>query len=119
MIQVLTRAFSEVEKRGGQRKAVIFTESRRTQEYLKTLLAESGYAGRIVMLNGSNTDTDSQEIYRAWLEKHHGAETLTGSKAADMKQIIVEAFRDSATLLLATESGAEGINPPVLLIVDQ
>ncbi|MBK8189184.1 MAG: DEAD/DEAH box helicase family protein [Vampirovibrionales bacterium] len=110
LLKTLPAALGEVEKRGGQRKAVIFTESRRTQDYLKTLLTEQGYDGQIVMMNGSNSDPDSQAIYRAWLEKHKGTEIATGSKTADMKQAVVEAFRDNATILLATESGAEGIN---------
>ena len=35
---------------------------------------------------------------------------MSGSKTADMKAAVVEAFRDRKSILIATESGAEGIN---------
>lgn len=95
---------------GGKRKAVIFTESVRTQKYLADLLAEHGYAGQIALMNGQNNDTESQTIYADWKKRHEGSDAISGSKTADMKAAIVEAFRDYKTILIATESGAEGIN---------
>jgi superfamily II DNA or RNA helicase len=101
----------EIEKRGGKRKAVIFTESVRTQNYLANLLAQNGYAGQVVLMNGSNSDPESQALYRACVDKQKGTDALSGSKSADMKAAVVEAFRsDDKTILIATESGAEGIN---------
>src|SRR5205814_7988531 len=47
---------------------------------------------------------------KAWMEKHHGTEAISESKTADMKAAIVEAVRDDRSILIATESGAEGIN---------
>jgi hypothetical protein len=110
LLRVLTRAFDQVERLGGQRKAVIFTESVRTQTYLRNLLAANGYKGKIVLINGSNNDAESQAIYRAWLDRHAGSDRISGSKTADTKAAIVEAFRDDATILIATEAGAEGVN---------
>lgn len=63
LLTALQKGFDETEKRGGQRKAVIFTESRRTQEYLLNLLSDNGYAGSIVFLNGDNNDEVSKRIY--------------------------------------------------------
>jgi ERCC4-related helicase len=111
LIANLPVVLDEIEGKGGQRKAVIFTESVRTQRYLKQLLADNGYAGRIVLMNGSNKDPDSRALYEAWKVKHAGTDRISGSKTADMKAAIVEAFRsDDKTILIATESGAEGIN---------
>src|SRR6185437_4893898 len=42
-----------------QQKAIIFTESRRTQEYLYRLLEQSDFAGKIVLFNGTNSDPKS------------------------------------------------------------
>ncbi|TRC93530.1 hypothetical protein FJV77_22175 [Mesorhizobium sp. WSM4306] len=98
------------EIKNGQRKAVIFTESVRTQSYLRELLEAHGFTGQTVVLNGSNADKDSSAIYKAWLERHRGTDVVSGSKTADMKAAIVDAFRDDRTILIATESGAEGIN---------
>lgn len=110
LLRALARAFDEVERLDGQRKAVIFTESVRTQTYLRNLLAANGYKGKIVLINGGNTDAESQAIYRAWLDRHAGSDRISGSKTADTKAAIVEAFRDDATILIATEAGAEGVN---------
>ena len=83
----------------------------RTQKYLAGLLTANGYAGQIVLLNGSNSDPESQALYRAWFATHKGTDVVSGSKSADMKAAVVDAFRsDEKTILIATESGAEGIN---------
>jgi excisionase family DNA binding protein len=110
LIKALPGVLDEIVKKGGQRKAVIFTESVRTQHYLAQLLADRGYADDIVLLNGQNNDPQSKAIYQDWLARHKGTDAVSGSKTADMKAAIVEAFRDQKTILIATESGAEGIN---------
>lgn len=106
----LEKAFEQTSELGAKRKAVIFTESRRTQNYICELLAENGYDGEIVQINGSNNDPGSKAVYKAWLERHAGSDKISGSKTADMKAAIVEEFRDRATILVATESAAEGVN---------
>lgn len=110
LLACLSGVLDEIVSKGGKRKAVMFTESVRTQMYLRDLLESNGFAGQTVILNGSNSDPDSKAIYKAWLGKHHGTEAISNSKSADMKAAIVEAFRDDRTILIATESGAEGIN---------
>jgi ERCC4-related helicase/Txe/YoeB family toxin of Txe-Axe toxin-antitoxin module len=110
LVSALPQAMQQIVEKGGQRKAVIFTESVRTQGYLADLLTASGYADDIVLLNGQNSDPSSQALYRSWLARHRGTDAISGSKTADMKAAVVEAFRDSKAVLIATESGAEGIN---------
>ena len=111
LVRVLPGVLDRIEKGlGGKRKAVIFTESVRTQRYLFELLSQNGYAGQIALMNGTNADAASQAIYADWLARHKGTDAISGSKSADMKAAIVEAFRDRKAILIATESGAEGIN---------
>lgn len=110
MLTALPDVLDEIVSKKGQRKAVIFTESVRTQTHLRELLEANGFEGQVVVLNGSNSDTDSKAIYKAWLEKHKGTEAISGSKSADMKAAIVDSFRNDRSILIATESGAEGIN---------
>lgn len=98
------------EKIGSNKKALIFTESTVTQSYVKNLLEENGYKGKVILFNGSNTDPDSQEIYRKWMEVHKDSDRVTGSKTADMRSAIVDAFKNDAEIMIATEAGAEGIN---------
>jgi superfamily II DNA or RNA helicase len=91
-------------------KAIIFTESRRTQSYLLRVLAQSPWAAGIVLFNGSNTDDRSKEIYARWLERHDGTDRISGSKTADMRSALVDYFREEGSIMIATEAGAEGIN---------
>jgi superfamily II DNA or RNA helicase len=110
LIAALPGLLDQIEAKGGARKVVIFTESVRTQNYLAALLSEAGHAGQIALMNGSNADPESKAIHADWLARHRGTDAVSGSRTADMKAAIVEAFRDHRTILIATESGAEGIN---------
>lgn len=110
LVKSLPGALDQIVVKGGRRKAVIFTESVRTQRYLTELLAANGYKNDIVLLNGQNSDPESKAIYQEWLGRHKGTDAVSGSKTADMKAAVVEAFRESKAILIATESGAEGIN---------
>ena len=69
-----------------------------------------GFAGKVVVFNGTNTDPESKEIYRSWLKQHAGTDRVSGSPAADMRAALVEYFRDEAAIMIATEAAAEGIN---------
>ena len=106
----LEKGFQMTEELGAQKKAIIFTESRITQNYLMDLLSENGYDDKVVFFNGSNNDPKSKEIYANWLEKHKDSDKVTGSKSADMRASIVDYFKDEAEIMIATEAGAEGIN---------
>lgn len=111
LVQILPQVLDEIQAKGGQRKAVIFTESVRTQRYLAALLSENGYEGKIALMNGSNNDPESRRIYEDWRRRHGGTDRISGSRTADMKAAIVDAFKgEDKTILIATESGAEGIN---------
>ena len=110
LVSALPKAMEQIVEKGGKRKAVIFTESVRTQRYLADLLMAAGYVDDIVLLNGQNADPASQAIYRDWLSRHQGTDAISGSKTADMKAAVVESFRERKAILISTESGAEGIN---------
>lgn len=108
LLTALQRGFDAAGK--ARRKAIIFTESVRTQAYIKRILEENGYRDQIVLFNGSNSDQDSKAIYQSWLARHAGSDVITGSKTADIRAALVEHFRDHATIMIATEAAAEGIN---------
>ena len=110
LITALSKGFEKLRELGAQEKAIIFTESVRTQEYLRKNLEEKGYKDKIVLFNGSNTDQKSREIYKHWIDKYQGTDKVSGSKTADMRAALVEYFRDEATIMIATEAAAEGIN---------
>lgn len=106
----LEKGFEQLKKLGAMQKALIFTESKRTQEFLYELLEKRGYKGKIVRFNGTNTDKESTAIYKDWLAQHKGSPKVTGSPTADRRAAIVDYFRNEATIMIATEAAAEGIN---------
>lgn len=106
----LDKGFEQLRNLGAAPKALIFTESRRTQEFLYELLERRGYKGGVVRFNGTNSDKESTAIYRAWMDKHKGTAKITGSPTADRRAAIVDYFRNEATIMIATEAAAEGIN---------
>jgi adenine-specific DNA-methyltransferase len=110
LLKALNIAFATAKEIKAAGKAIIFTESRRTQDYLLRLLADSPFKDGIVLFNGSNNDERSKAIYAAWMERHAGSDRVTGSKTADMRSALVDYFREQGRIMIATEAGAEGIN---------
>lgn len=110
LLRALDIAFKDKREHGQAEKALIFTESNRTQIYLKELLEANGYAGKIVLFNGSNSDPISKQIYQDWKVANAGTSRITGSMTADRRQAIVDYFRDTAQIMIATEAASEGIN---------
>jgi adenine-specific DNA-methyltransferase len=110
LLKALDVAFAKARELGAAEKAIIFTESRKTQSYLLRLLGDSPWAEGIVLFNGSNTDDTSKAIYARWVERHQGSDKITGSRTADMRSALVDYFRGQGRIMIATEAGAEGIN---------
>jgi len=110
LLQALKVAFAKLQELGAAQKAIIFTESRRTQDYLLGLLAKTPYAPGAVLFNGTNNDARSKEVYGAWMKKHAGTDRISGSRSADTRAALVEYFKEQGTIMIATEAGAEGIN---------
>lgn len=108
LLTALKEGFAKMDKQANQ-KAIIFTESTRTQNYLFNLLSEH-YPNKIVLFNGSNTDETSNKVYKSWLSQHKGTDKVTGSPSADKRAALVEYFRNEATIMIATEAASEGIN---------
>jgi ERCC4-related helicase len=110
LINALEIGFSRMEGNGAARKALIFTESRRTQTYLRNFLEANGFAGKVATFNGSNTDEESKKLTERWVAANKGTGRVTGSKDVDARSAIIEHFRDKAEVLIATEAAAEGVN---------
>ena len=108
LLIALRRGWERLREIGASEKAVVFTESRRTMAFLRDYLEANGYAGKVVCFSGGGrTDPAAEEIYRRYREAHPDD---TSSKAVAMRHALVEAFRDDAKIMVATEAGAEGIN---------
>ena len=110
LLKALELGFIEMEKMGANRKALIFTESRRTQDYLKNFLESNGYGGQLVLFNGTNSDPDSRRVIDKWVEDNGATGRVTGSRAIDSRTALIEDFQNRASVMIATEAAAEGVN---------
>ncbi len=110
LLSALEIGFSELQRMGANRKVLVFTESRRTQEYLRNFLETNGYAGRIVLFNGTNSGPGATRVYESWLKTNRGIGRSTGSRIIDIRTALIEHFRDEADIMIATEAAAEGVN---------
>lgn len=106
----LAKGFQKAAEIGAPQKTLIFTESRRTQEYLAKVLGMEGYAGEIFLFNGTNSDPGSKAIYKKWKAENTPLGVVTGSPTADMRAALVDEFSNTAKIMIATEAAAEGVN---------
>lgn len=110
LIAALETGLEEGTKLGAAKKAIIFTESKRTQSYLFELLSKRGYSDKIVLFNGTNSDKESRATYQKWLAENKDSDKVSGSPSADMRAALVDRFKNEAEIMIATEAAAEGIN---------
>jgi superfamily II DNA/RNA helicase len=111
LLIALDTGFSKLKELGANQKALIFTESTRTQQYLFDRLSKEKYAGKVLMFNGNNQDELSNEIYRKWVNDKQNYGKLTHSKSVDIRNALVDAFKsEDFQIMIATEAAAEGIN---------
>ena len=101
----LTSAFSHQISEGLAEKAVVFTESKRTQKYIAAELRKSGYSEEDILLFD---DAMTKEIYRAWQVKNFGKTNY--GKSVEYKHAIVDYFKSHAKVLIVTDAGSEGLN---------
>lgn len=106
--KALTISFQKQSEQGIHDRAVVFTESLRTQAYLFDELSVCGYEGKILLFNGNMNDQTTKDIYRAWRSRHYNMPVA--GRSIEIKNAIVEAFRDEYQILLVTDSGSEGLN---------
>lgn len=114
LLTALKHGFSNMAELGAPRKAIIFTESKRTQEYLYQFLATNGYDGTLALFSGTNNHPDTTLIYQQWLTDHQGTDRVTGSPQVDRRTALIDHFRKDdgagADIMIATEAAAEGVN---------
>jgi hypothetical protein len=108
--EALDLGFERLRELGAPEKAIIFTDSTKTQEYIARTLKESGRGEGVVLFNGSNNSPEQTSIYQAWLKANKDGDLITGIASADRRKALVDYFRAEGTIMIATEAAAEGIN---------
>ena len=110
LLKALELGFSQMSEMGAANKVIIFTESRRTQAYLASFLAQRGFKDKIITFSGSNTAPEATEVYKAWRVQNLGSDKVTGSPQVDRRTALIDYFKDTAEVMIATEAAAEGVN---------
>lgn len=113
LLTALERGWEKMRELGAEEKAVIFTESRRSMEYLRNFLERNGYSGEVVCFSGGGKrDPEAEKIYAEYMAKNQydSKVNTAGSKAIMLRHALIDRFRSKAKILIATEAGAEGIN---------
>lgn len=110
LLEALDLGFERLRELGAEQKAIIFTDSTKTQEYLARMLREAGRGKGLVLFNGSNDDPSQTAIYADWIQANRGGDVITGIPAVDRRKALVDFFRTDGTVMIATEAAAEGIN---------
>jgi len=107
--KALKSAFDHQISEGLNQKAVVFTESKRTQKYIAAELRRSGYSEEdILLFNGDFDDAMTKEIFRTWQVKNFGKTNY--GRSVEYKHAIVDYFKSHAKILIVTDAGSEGLN---------
>lgn len=110
LLEALQTGFARMAALKAKQKAIIFTESTRTQQHLAAFLQENGYKGQVVLFNGTNNDAAARAIYEAWQADPANRNRITGAVSADKRAALIDRFRHDAQIMIATEAAAEGVN---------
>ena len=97
----------------GSGKAVVFTESITTQEYLRTLLMRLGLADEeITLFRGSNDHARARQAHARWVEEvgRHEPPGSRSTREVAVRRALVHEFRTRSKVLVCTEAGAKGLN---------
>jgi SNF2 family DNA or RNA helicase len=110
LLSAMDKGFAQMRAMNAPEKVIIFTESRRTQDYVANFLHAHGYTGKIVTFSGANNSPECTQVYQQWKIEHEGSDRITGSPQVDRRTALIDHFRDHAQIMIATEAAAEGVN---------
>lgn len=108
--KAIETAYEELEKLWANRKILIFTESRMTQGHIYDNLVKRWYWDKTILFNGSNDTKESSKIYADRKNNPDNVWKISWSKTSDLRNALVDYFKNTAEIMIATESAAEWIN---------
>jgi adenine-specific DNA-methyltransferase len=97
----------------GSGKAVVFTESITTQEYLRRLLLDIGLQDDdITLFRGVNDHERAQQALARWKQEEAARfpSDVRPSREVAVRLALVHEFRTRSKVLVCTEAGAKGLN---------
>jgi Helicase conserved C-terminal domain/SNF2-related domain len=97
----------------GSGKAVVFTESITTQEYLRRLLLDLGLSDEdVTLFRGTNDHDRAKQAHMRWAQEE-GRNLPPGTRPTRevaVRLALVHEFRTRSKVLVCTEAGAKGLN---------
>ena len=113
LIKAVKLVFSRADRGEGSGKMVIFTESLRTQEYIRDLLLGAGLAaGEVTLFRGQNEGPRVTAALDRWQVEVGNAIPAYNrpSRAVAVRMALVHEFRTRSRVFVSTEAGAKGLN---------
>lgn len=110
LLDAIQTSYEQLDQLGAKKKVLIFTESRRTQDYLYAFLEKNWYAGKVVCFNGDNNSPMVKKIYNDWKVTYQHTSYFSWSVSSDTRAAIVDYFKSTAEIMIATESASEWVN---------
>ena len=108
------RVILELGREGhGSGKAVVFTESITTQEYLRKLLLDAGLGDdEVTLFRGTNDSPRAVQAHARWVEEegHKSKPGARPTREVAVRLALVHEFRTRSKVLVCTEAGAKGLN---------
>jgi Helicase conserved C-terminal domain/SNF2-related domain len=108
------RVVLHMERAGlGSGKAVVFTESITTQEYIRKLLLDMGLKDEhVTLFRGTNDHERAKQAHARWIEEEgrHLPPGTKPSREVAVRLALVHEFRSRSKVLVCTEAGAKGLN---------
>jgi superfamily II DNA or RNA helicase len=101
------------EQGSGTGKAVIFTESLTTQDYLRKLLLEQGFdAADVTLFRGDNETAEAERALERWEAEvgHAIPASRHPSREVAIRLALVHEFGRRSKVFISTEAGAKGLN---------
>ena len=111
--QLLVALRTALARPEGSGKAVIFTESLSTQDYLQRRLVQAGVVGvdDITLFRGTNAGPRVQAALERWNAEVGGpAGGASPSRTVAVRLALVHEFATRSRVLISTEAGAKGLN---------
>lgn len=109
LLESVEYAFEYQRKAGLEEKIVIFTESKRTQRYIRTTLLQWGFGDdEVVIFNGDMSDEKSKQIYNRWKALRHGEKDY--GQQIEFRHAMVDYFKKKGKIFISTDAGSEGLN---------
>jgi len=97
----------------GSGKAVVFTESITTQEYLRRLLLDSSLSDEdVTLFRGTNDSDRAKQAHARWVEEEARSLPVGArpTREVAVRLALVHEFRTRSKVMVCTEAGAKGLN---------